>query len=63
MYGHQIVDSNYVAASVSPINIPDENNRETDYYGYSWWLAKYNEHDVFCEEFWDNMLFVCQIKT
>lgn len=47
MYGHQIVDSNYVAASVSPINIPDENNRETDYYGYSWWLAKYNEHDVF----------------
>ena len=47
MYGAQIVDTSYVEVSVAPINVPDENNRNTDYYGYSWWLAKYKGHDVF----------------
>lgn len=47
MYGEQLVDTSYVEASVSPINIPDENKRPTDYYGYSWWLAKYKGHDVY----------------
>jgi CubicO group peptidase (beta-lactamase class C family) len=47
MYGAQIVDTSYVEVSVAPINVPDENNRNTDYYGYSWWLAKYKGHEVF----------------
>lgn len=47
LYGEQIVDSAYVAASITPINIPDTEGLNTDYYGYAWWLTKYNGHKVF----------------
>ncbi len=45
--GFQIVDSNYVVNSLKPINVPDESGRNTDYYGYSWWLSNYMGHKVF----------------
>lgn len=45
--GVQIVDSNYVENSLTPINVPDVDGRTTNYYGYSWWLANYKGHKVF----------------
>lgn len=47
MYGEQIVDSSYVAATITPLNIPDTDGRNTDYYGYAWWLTNYKGHKVF----------------
>lgn len=47
MYGEQIVDSSYVAATITPLNIPDTEGRNTDYYGYAWWLTNYKGHKVF----------------
>ena len=47
MYGEQIVDSSYVVASISPLNIPDTDGRNTDYYGYAWWLTNYKGYEVF----------------
>lgn len=46
-YGEQLVDSDYVARSISPINVKDSREMNTDYYGYSWWLTKYEGYDVF----------------
>tara|TARA_B100000795_G_C22805641_1_gene444692 strand:+ start:5294 stop:6454 length:1161 start_codon:yes stop_codon:yes gene_type:complete len=46
-YGEQLVDSDYVARSISPINVKDSRGMNTDYYGYSWWLTKYEGYDVF----------------
>jgi len=46
-YGEQLVDSEYVTSSISPVNIIDVEGVDTDYYGYSWWLTEYEGHDVF----------------
>jgi CubicO group peptidase (beta-lactamase class C family) len=46
-YGEQLVDTAYVNASIAPVNIVDTKGINTDYYGYSWWLTKYDGHDVF----------------
>lgn len=46
-YGEQVVDTSYVNASIQPINIIDTEGRNTDYYGYSWWMMDYEGHDVF----------------
>lgn len=47
MYGEQIIDSSYIAECLTPLNIPDTDGRNTDYYGYAWWLTKYKGHKVF----------------
>lgn len=47
IYGERIVDSTYVANSLKPLNIPDTDGRNTDYYGYAWWLTNYEGHKVF----------------
>ncbi len=36
--GTQIVSAGYVQQSLSPVNLPDETGKVTDYYGYQWWL-------------------------
>jgi CubicO group peptidase (beta-lactamase class C family) len=37
--GTQLVDSSYVDASLSPINIPNAKDQQSvDFYGYQWWL-------------------------
>lgn len=46
-YGVQLVDTSYVNASIAPVNTIDTEGKETDYYGYSWWLTNYEGHDVF----------------
>lgn len=45
--GNQIVDSNYVQSSLTPINVKDEEGRVSNYYGYAWWLTSYKGHKVF----------------
>lgn len=46
-YGRQIVDSSYVEASITPIHVKDVEGRDTDYYGYSWWLTSFEGHEVY----------------
>ncbi len=47
MYGEQIVDSLYVVESIRPVNVPDVSGKNTDYYGYSWWITSYEGFKVF----------------
>lgn len=46
-YGDQIIDSSYVKASITPINVVDVDGLNTDYYGYSWWLTEYEGNEVY----------------
>lgn len=46
-YGEQLVDTDYVNSSVAPVDVIDTKGNKTDYYGYSWWLANYEEHRIF----------------
>ena len=45
--GKQIVDSAYVAQSLTPNKLPDEDGYTVDYYGYLWWLLPYKGHRIF----------------
>lgn len=47
--GTQIVDSQYVAASVAPTFLEDPNSMEkVDFYGYQWWMMpEYKEFPVY----------------
>lgn len=45
--GVQIVDTSFVIESLTPINIPNHNNKNVDFYGYQWWLLNYKNMDVF----------------
>ena len=45
--GKQIVDSDYVKASVTAANLIDRAGIQNDKYGYQWWLMKYREHPIF----------------
>ena len=46
-YGEQLVDTSYVNASITAVNVNDTEGKNTDYYGYSWWLTKYEGHEIF----------------
>lgn len=37
--GNPVIDESYYMQSVSPCNIPDEEGKLCNYYGYQWWLA------------------------
>lgn len=43
----QIIDSSYVRESLSPAGVLDETGNKTDYYGYAWWLTKYEGESIF----------------
>lgn len=47
--GEQILDSAYVAQSITPaeLNIPSPECVPNDRYGLTWWLVKHNDHQVF----------------
>ncbi len=45
--GQQIVDSNYVQQSLTPVNVADEKGKNIDYYGYAWWFTKHKALNVF----------------
>lgn len=47
LYGNKILDSSYVAKSLEPTNLPDEENKNVDYYGYAWWLTEFEGEKVF----------------
>ena len=37
--GKSIVDSTFYNQMIKPVNIPDENGKTIDYYGYQIWLG------------------------
>ena len=39
--GKQLISSEFFAQSVSPVNLPNEDGKNIDYYGYQWWLGDY----------------------
>lgn len=45
--GKQIVDTDYVKASVSPANLVDRAGKQSDQYGYQWWLMTHKGHGIF----------------
>ena len=45
--GRQIVSSDYVRDSLTPINLPNRDGENTDYYGYQWWLLEHGGRQVF----------------
>ncbi len=45
--GKQLLDSNYVRASVSPFNCIEDDGEPNHTYGYAWWLTKYKGLNVF----------------
>ena len=45
--GLQIVQADYVAQSIQSVNVPDQDGKMIDYYGFAWWLTKHEEHEVF----------------
>lgn len=45
--GQSVIDSNYVMQSIQPVNKPDEDGKQIDYYGYAWWLNTYKGLKVF----------------
>jgi CubicO group peptidase (beta-lactamase class C family) len=45
--GQQLVDSSYVQASISAVNVKDKHGDNTNNYGYAWWLVKHKGLDVF----------------
>ncbi|MCS7029045.1 MAG: beta-lactamase family protein [Bacteroidia bacterium] len=45
--GKQIVDTQYVEQSLTPLPIPDEKGNKAEYYGYMWWLMSYKNQSVF----------------
>ncbi|HNS12377.1 MAG TPA: serine hydrolase [Bacteroidia bacterium] len=45
--GKKIVSSEYVRASLTPCEIPDEKDIPVDYYGYQWWLLNHRGHQIF----------------
>ena len=45
--GRQILDSNYVIDAAKSINLPDRFGKNTDHYGYAWWLMNHKGNDIF----------------
>jgi CubicO group peptidase (beta-lactamase class C family) len=45
--GKQVLDSEFVANSVVPFSCKEEDGIQNCTYGYSWWLTKYNNKEVF----------------
>lgn len=45
--GKQLLDSNYVKASIVPFDCKEEDGSNNHTYGYSWWLTQYKGMDVF----------------
>ncbi len=43
----QIIDSAYVAASVSPPGTLNRDGSPCETYGFSWWMGKHKDHDFF----------------
>ncbi|MSQ78832.1 MAG: class C beta-lactamase-related serine hydrolase [Flavobacteriaceae bacterium] len=39
LYGNDILDSSFVAESITPANINDEHGKPCDFYGLGWWLT------------------------
>ena len=42
-----LIDSNYVAQSVIPAELLDEDGNKNEKYGYSWWLMNYKNYKIF----------------
>lgn len=47
VYGQRVLDSTYVANSIEPVNLPNEDNENVDYYGYAWWMTSFEGEKVF----------------
>lgn len=45
--GDTLVPEWYVRESVLPVNIPTEEGKNVDYYGFQWWLTKYDQEKIF----------------
>lgn len=45
--GVQLVPEEYALQSVKPADLLDESGQPNDQYGFSWWLLKHKEQDVF----------------
>ena len=45
--GKPLVDRDYMEKSITPINIPDRQGENVDFYGYQWWLYNYADTPVF----------------
>lgn len=45
--GKQIIDSSYIAESIIPANLLEEDGTTNTRYGYQWWILNYKNHAVF----------------
>ncbi|MCB0802488.1 MAG: beta-lactamase family protein [Flavobacteriales bacterium] len=45
--GKSIVDSTFYNQMIKPVNIPDENGKTIDYYGYQIWLGQYKNKSFY----------------
>jgi CubicO group peptidase (beta-lactamase class C family) len=45
--GKQLLDSDFVRSSILPFNCQEEDCTPNHTYGYSWWLTRYKEMDIF----------------
>lgn len=45
--GKQLIDSDYIGASIMPYDCNEEDGCKNRTYGYSWWLTSYNNKEVF----------------
>jgi CubicO group peptidase (beta-lactamase class C family) len=43
----QLIDSAYIAESITPAPVMDENGMPNNKYGYQWWLMQHRGHDIF----------------
>lgn len=45
--GLQIIDTTFVKESITPVNLPNENNEQVTYYGYQWWIYPQKNETIF----------------
>ncbi len=46
--GEEIVSQVFVEECVSPVESVDSDGNQVDYYGFHWWMGKYNSKEFYC---------------
>jgi CubicO group peptidase (beta-lactamase class C family) len=45
--GKQLISADWIEASMRPVMVPDATGRPVDFYGYQWWITRWNNREVF----------------
>ncbi|MEO6167288.1 MAG: serine hydrolase [Chitinophagales bacterium] len=57
--GKQLVSEDYVRQSLAPVGLPDETGKETNYYGYQWWLMPERGNNIFYARGLNGQWIIC----